>query len=111
MLVFDRSNYKGLFNLRGKDIPYNPMFFGYALISGNQDNHRIYIEPERNTSSLTEYLKDGDVAVTIKNYQDVFKDLRQESADGKKIWASPLSSYAIYNSITNKVKNGLFQLK
>ena len=27
---------QGLFNLRGSDIPYNPMFFAYAII--NADN-------------------------------------------------------------------------
>lgn len=95
--------FQGLFNMRGKDIPYNPMFFGYALIDAVQNNHRLYIEEDKVTDSLKEYLTNGDVAVAIKKYQEVFQDLTQESSSGKKIWCSALSSYAIYNSITDKV--------
>jgi Xaa-Pro aminopeptidase len=94
---------QGLFNLRGKDIPYNPMFFGYALIDANQNDHRLYLELSRQTDSLKEYLNSSGVAIAVKDYQTIFNDLSQISGDGKKIWASPLSSYAIYNSITNKV--------
>jgi Xaa-Pro aminopeptidase len=30
-----------LFNLRGDDIPYNPMFFSYAIVDGHAENHRF----------------------------------------------------------------------
>jgi Xaa-Pro aminopeptidase len=87
----------GLFNLRARDIPYNPMFFAYAIVS-NDGNHTIYIDPGRMTDNLTRHLN----GVQIKDYNQITNDISQFSTKNKKIWISPMSSYAIYNAVTNK---------
>ncbi len=89
--------------MRGKDIPYNPMFFGYALIDGINNDHRLYIESDKVNSELRQYLNSSQYQVKIKEYQEIFNDLNEESNAGKKIWISSMSSYAIYDSIKNKV--------
>lgn len=91
-----------LFNLRGSDIPYNPMFFGYAIIDGNGDNNRLFIDTERMDERLKEYLKDGNGEVSLKEYSTIFNAVQQDANDNKKMWVSPLSSYAIYSAIPNK---------
>ncbi len=71
--------FSGLFNLRGSDIPYNPVFFAYALVT--LDNVTLYIDKSRLTEDSVKYLKD----VTIKGYADIFTDLAvlQESLESQ----------------------------
>ncbi|CAF0783175.1 unnamed protein product [Brachionus calyciflorus] len=87
-----------LFNLRASDLPNNPMFFSYAIISGNNEPHRLYINPGRINTNLQEYL-DG---VVMRNYTDILDDIRTDSLKGYKIWVAPQSSYAIYSSVSDK---------
>lgn len=37
-----------LFNMRASDIPYNPMFFAYAIISGTGNDHRYKFKQRNN---------------------------------------------------------------
>lgn len=37
-----------LFNMRASDIPYNPMFFAYAIISGTGNDHRYEFKQRKN---------------------------------------------------------------
>ena len=57
-----------LFNLRGSDIPYNPVFFSYAAITTNSAT--IYTDSSKLSSEVTEYLGD----VKIKPYEALFSD-------------------------------------
>lgn len=43
-----------LFNLRGKDIPYTPVFRGYAVV--DRDNVILYISPEKQTQNVLQHL-------------------------------------------------------
>lgn len=59
-----------LFNLRGSDIPYNPVFFSYAAVTPNSAT--IYIDSAKVGSEVREHLKG---AVEIKPYDALFSDL------------------------------------
>ncbi|KAJ9612596.1 hypothetical protein H2200_004193 [Cladophialophora chaetospira] len=59
-----------LFNLRGNDIPYNPVFFSYAAIT--PDSATIYIDSSKLGPEVKEHLEG---AVTIKPYDALFSDL------------------------------------
>lgn len=59
-----------LFNLRGSDIPYNPVFFSYAAVTPKSAT--IYVDKEKITSEVTEYLGRH---VEIKPYDSLFSDL------------------------------------
>ena len=43
-----------LFNLRGKDIPLNPVFRAYAIVS--EDKAILYLEPGKQTQDVKDHL-------------------------------------------------------
>ena len=59
-----------LFNLRGNDIPYNPVFFSYAAIT--PQNATLYVDESKLSAEVTDYLGS---AVDIKPYDALFSDL------------------------------------
>ncbi|KIX10556.1 uncharacterized protein Z518_01640 [Rhinocladiella mackenziei CBS 650.93] len=59
-----------LLNLRGSDIPYNPVFFSYAAVTPNSAT--LYIDSSKIDSEVEEYLRG---AVDIKPYDALFSDL------------------------------------
>lgn len=63
-----------LFNLRGNDIPYNPVFFSYAAITPTTST--IYIDADKLTPEAKNHL-DKDVA--IRPYEALFADLKSLS--------------------------------
>ena len=58
-----------LFNLRGNDIPYNPVFFSYAAITASSAT--IYVDSSKLSSEVTNHLGD----VKIKPYDALYADL------------------------------------
>jgi Xaa-Pro aminopeptidase len=60
-----------LFNLRGNDIPYNPVFFSYAAITPS--SAALYIDSSKLSPEAQSYLKDGNVS--IRPYESLFSDL------------------------------------
>src|SRR5690606_31287473 len=55
-----------LFNLRGDDVPHNPVFLAYALIGA--DTARLFVEPGKMTDDLrARLLADG---VTTASYDE-----------------------------------------
>ncbi|KAJ1971105.1 hypothetical protein H4R33_007206, partial [Dimargaris cristalligena] len=64
-----------LFNLRGADISFNPVFFAYALVTQNEIV--LYLDQSKLGSSVRSHLGDQ---VTLKPYQAVFTDLREAVA-------------------------------
>lgn len=83
---------------------YNPMFNSYAVIFGTEKKQILFTNPDRfNDQKLRDHLKDGDNEVEIRPYQEIFEFLKQDTArNNRKIWVHT-ASYAIYNSIQNKV--------
>ncbi|KAK0911250.1 hypothetical protein LTR02_003466 [Friedmanniomyces endolithicus] len=84
-----------LFNLRGSDIPYNPVFFSYALVTPT--TLTLYIDE----SKLKEEAKAHLEGVTIRPYHDIFSDIaalvkEQPTSNGTKDAASkPKRKYLI----------------
>ncbi|KAH8702372.1 putative Xaa-Pro aminopeptidase P [Talaromyces proteolyticus] len=60
-----------LFNLRGNDIPYNPVFFSYAVIT--PDTAELYVDAEKLTPEVKAHLGSD---VTIKPYDSIFADAK-----------------------------------
>ncbi|OAP56630.1 hypothetical protein AYL99_08742 [Fonsecaea erecta] len=94
-----------LFNLRGSDIPYNPVFFSYAAITPNTAT--LYIDSAKIDTEVRQHLEG---TVEIKPYDDLFADLTDISekaaseyqANGvtkshfNKLLLSNKSSWALY---------------
>ena len=76
------------------------MFFAYVIISKDA-SPTIFIEKKRIDSNpqVKEYLEKFE----IKDYESILGEIRAASAAGKAIWVSPMSSYAVYDAVSNKV--------
>ncbi|KAK5208485.1 hypothetical protein LTR41_005711 [Exophiala xenobiotica] len=59
-----------LFNLRGSDIPYNPVFFSYAAVTPTSAT--LYVDSSKLGPEIKDYLADS---VEIKPYDALFSDL------------------------------------
>ncbi|KJK75456.1 peptidase [Metarhizium anisopliae BRIP 53293] len=62
-----------LFNLRGNDIPYNPVFFSYATIT--PETAILYVDESKLDESCRVHLRENNVQV--KPYDSFFPDARQ----------------------------------
>ncbi|KAI1497512.1 putative Xaa-pro aminopeptidase P [Biscogniauxia marginata] len=94
-----------LFNLRGNDIPYNPVFFSYAIIT--PDEATLYIDSVKLNDESQSYLSEN--GVTIKPYKDIFDDAtvlgdtartsRKDPSQGKKFLISNRASWALKRAL------------
>ncbi|XP_072017527.1 xaa-Pro aminopeptidase 1-like [Amphiura filiformis] len=99
-----------LFNLRGKDVPSNPMFFSYAIIKLDAIYLYLYDKDGRLVNDVKTHLGIGTGAcvdestteapecVTVRDYSKFLGDLETLSED--RIWISDQMSYAIYDRST-----------
>ncbi|KAE8150708.1 hypothetical protein BDV25DRAFT_129331 [Aspergillus avenaceus] len=91
-----------LFNLRGSDIPYNPVFFSYAIITPTTTE--LYVDADKLTPEVTAHLGQD---VVIKPYDAIFSDakalseaLKQESGEAvSKFLLSNKASWALSLSL------------
>ncbi|XP_030251762.1 xaa-Pro aminopeptidase 2 [Sparus aurata] len=96
-----------LFNLRGNDIPYNPFFYSYTLLT--MDDIWLFVHLDRVTDELKEYLNAscvGSLCVQLKSYDTVRDDLQKYVAQpGVKVWiGTEYTNYALYELITPEEK-------
>ncbi|KAE8285708.1 Xaa-Pro aminopeptidase 2 [Larimichthys crocea] len=96
-----------LFNLRGNDIPYNPFFYSYTLLT--MDHIWLFLHTDRVTEELKQYLNAscvGSLCVQLKNYDTVRDDLKNYVANpGVKVWiGTEYTNYALYELITPEEK-------
>lgn len=81
-------------NLRGHDIPCNPVFLSYMLI--DNDNVILYINKEKISKEINEYLKEHNVI--IKDYFALYDDIKKIKNE-KILLNSSSVNYLIYSSI------------
>lgn len=95
-----------LFNLRGNDIPYNPVFFSYAIITA--DHATLYVDSAKLSDKCQSHLSGNDVA--IKPYSAIFEDATalgefakasntEESGEPKKFLISNKASWALKRAL------------
>ncbi|KAI5928787.1 putative Xaa-pro aminopeptidase P [Camillea tinctor] len=94
-----------LFNLRGNDIPYNPVFFSYAIVT--PDEATLYIDSSKLSDESKSYLSNN--GVSIKPYKDIFDDAtvlsdtartnREDPQQGKKFLISNRASWALKRAL------------
>jgi Xaa-Pro aminopeptidase len=85
-----------LFNLRGADIPYNPLFKSFAIIHANfvVDQPELFVKKSQlNGTTLS--------GIRIFDYAEFWSRLNATAANASinKIWASHRLSQAIFNAI------------
>lgn len=91
-----------LFNLRGNDIPYNPVFFSYAIVTPTTVT--LYIDESKLPSNAKQHLE----GVTIRPYDSIFSDItamvsQEPEANGsstkRKYLISTKASWAVSRSL------------
>lgn len=95
-----------LYNLRGSDIPYNPVFFAYALVT--PDHAILYVDENKLDQSVISHL--GQF-VSVKPYEAVLDDAKtmgdslikakntQNSTDKFKYMLSSKASWALQQAL------------
>ncbi|PWA18567.1 hypothetical protein CCH79_00005691 [Gambusia affinis] len=96
-----------LFNLRGNDIPYNPFFYSYTLLT--LDEIWLFVHTNRVTEELKAYLSascTGSLCVQLKSYDSVRENLMTYVAQSDvKVWiGTEYTNYALYELITPQEK-------
>lgn len=86
-----------LLNLRGDDIPFNPVFHSYLFISA--EKAILFIEPAKVEKSVDEYLQ--SIGVERREYNDIWTFLRKKEWGEGKIIISPQTSYVISLMLTS----------
>ncbi|KAI9361248.1 peptidase M24, structural domain-containing protein [Zopfochytrium polystomum] len=86
-----------LFNLRGADIPYNPVFFAYALVAKSEVF--LYVDEAKLDDSIKQEL--SRINVTIRPYASVFSHLKElgEKYANEKLWIDSRCSLALQDSL------------
>uniref|UniRef100_A0A383V906 Uncharacterized protein n=1 Tax=Tetradesmus obliquus TaxID=3088 RepID=A0A383V906_TETOB len=84
-----------LYNLRGSDVPYNPVFVSYALVS--LTDAVLYTNPEKVTPAVAEHLKAG--GVVVRPYEQLVADVKAKASAKARI-AMDMSkvSYAVFQA-------------
>uniref|UniRef100_A0A669DNS7 X-prolyl aminopeptidase (aminopeptidase P) 2, membrane-bound n=1 Tax=Oreochromis niloticus TaxID=8128 RepID=A0A669DNS7_ORENI len=96
-----------LFNMRGNDIPYNPFFYSYTLLT--MDEIWLFLHMERVTEELKVYLNascEGALCVQLKGYDTILDHLKNYvTRPGVKVWiGTEYTNYALYEVITPQDK-------
>ena len=89
-----------LFNIRGNDIPCNPVVLSYAIIT--EDKAVIYGQSRAfGEEVLTELKKDG---ITLKEYNDIYEDIKTIPADKIIYIDGNKTNYSMIKNIPSDVK-------
>ena len=80
-----------LFNLRGSDILYNPVAYAYTVVTDTGVS--LYVKERAITDELCRYAEDEDI--TLKAYEDFYKDLPYLKFMGKVLIDPDKTNYLI----------------
>jgi Xaa-Pro aminopeptidase len=92
LLVSALDDIAWLFNLRGSDIQFNPVFHSYALITTT--DVILYIDPAKVTLDVKSHLG----SVLTRPYDQVFDDLKQTKVQDKPLLIDSRCSLALVES-------------
>ncbi|CAG0888017.1 unnamed protein product, partial [Darwinula stevensoni] len=86
----------GILNLRGSDIPYNPVFFAYAILKADPLNLQVFMDETK----LSEETKGSFPKNVLFFPYELFPDHLQKIAfGGSPIWVSRSSSQAVISAV------------
>lgn len=78
-------------NLRGSDVPYNPVFTAYALVA--QDKTVLFVDLDKISAEVKKYLY--ECGVQLRAYADVWTYLRNRSWGAGRIALHAQTPYAV----------------
>ena len=108
MLISRLDDIAWLLNLRGDDIPYNPVFFSYALFCKNSDELSIKLFINKNkvdSPEILKYLEENKIH--LYDYKQIFDELENTSDDLITFLDEESTNHRIYQKIINLKKGKL----
>ncbi|EGO00442.1 hypothetical protein SERLA73DRAFT_89439 [Serpula lacrymans var. lacrymans S7.3] len=96
-LISSLSSIAYLLNLRGSDIPFNPLFCSYLFVS--MKKVVLFLDSSKVTDETEDYL--NALGVERKEYNDLWTFLRRREWGEGKLLISPETSYAISLMLTH----------
>ncbi|VDK33680.1 unnamed protein product [Taenia asiatica] len=100
VVIFQLDEIAWLFNLRGSDINYNPLFFSYVVAT--MDDVHLFVERRRgpNSVDLGEYFRSLSHRVLLHPYEEFASWLTSNAAwRNGRVWLPSVSSYMIASVI------------
>ncbi|MGJ1227682.1 aminopeptidase P family protein [Sphingobacterium siyangense] len=98
-LISSLDDLAWLLNIRGQDVPCNPVVLGFVLITAKKAT--LYIEPSKLTTQATEELK--GYGVDIAAYEDLFETV--PTLEVASILIDPKRTcFAVFDSVPKQVK-------
>jgi len=108
MLISRLDDIAWLLNLRGDDIPYNPVFFSYALFCKNSDELSIKLFINKNkvdSPEILKYLEENKIH--LYDYKQIFDELENTSDDLITFLDEESTNHRLYQKIINLKKGKL----
>ena len=90
-----------LLNLRADDVPNNPVFMSYLMITPDGET-RLYTEAGHITDEVAEYLK--DLGVHVFPYHQIYEDVKELKGDIAVLLDKKRCNYTIVSSIPAEVR-------
>lgn len=72
-IYFTSFIFPGLLNLRGSDIPYNPVFYAYVVVT--MQDVLVFIDDQKITPAVQTHFSTESLNVTLHPYEKVFSYL------------------------------------
>jgi hypothetical protein len=92
VFLSDLASIAYVLNLRGSDIPYNPVFTAYLIVSADGKTV-LFIEAEKVPKEVKDYLHEA--GVSIRDYGEVWAYLRGKQWGEGKVIIHPNTPYAV----------------
>lgn len=101
-IVYKLDEVAWLLNLRGKDVPSNPFFFAFIIVT--KDEVRVYVDSSKLTNDVKKHLT--DVEISPYNTSVLIADIKAEAVKpNAKIWLSKYASpYSAMDAIGKQDK-------
>ncbi|MBU5316535.1 aminopeptidase P family protein [Clostridium bornimense] len=89
-----------LFNIRGNDVQCNPVVLSYAIVK--KDTATLYVDKTVLNDEIVKYLTAADV--TIKDYNDIYEDVKKISADATVLLDTNKVNYTLTKTLPEGIK-------
>lgn len=93
LLVTSLDEVAWLFNLRGSDIPHNPVFYGYAIIPARDSSPALFVKSKAIPELLQKKLEEEGIQLCdYENFADFLQNRVLAGKDNEKYWLDPNTS-------------------
>ena len=89
-----------LFNIRGRDVKYNPVILSYAVVT--LDEVYLFVDENKLTDEIKAELNKGNTI--IKPYFEIYEFVKSINEDEKVLLDKSKINFAIYNNIPSNVE-------